>query len=195
MSWIARVEADDGTYRLILLSSFECDRLLSTFRRSDESSLYMYRPRLCDIHNDLTDNRDLRVSGRANTVDISEDDSAQIKMFSGAMYFRNETEQNAYCNFLGLIPRPRTSQQNDAFEKGLIKPNGFVPPEHRHELAEFVGKCTFEENPIIIARRLIEAHHGYLRKGSNVASILERGIKQVICDETLAEEFEKIYIA
>ncbi|XP_031624364.1 uncharacterized protein LOC116341417 [Contarinia nasturtii] len=194
VSWIARIDMDNGAYRLVLLSSFECHHLLPYFRRSHKSTLYMYRPRLCNLHSDLLDNHDLRISARTETVDIDENDSAQIAVFSGSMYFRNETEQNAYCHFLGLIPRPRTSEQNDAFEKDIIKPNGFVPPEHRQleSTIEYVGQCKFKENPVNVAKSLIEAHNGFLRKESHAAFILGRGTKQTIQDQILVDQMARI---
>lgn len=178
--WIARVEDEnDKGYILILLSSYECNHLLPAFMKSTKSTLYMFRPRLSKMHSDLLEVHELRVVGRNLTADIDPNDIAQIKVYAGSMYFRSEVEQNAYCNFLGLIPRPRNSEQEMAFENGIIKPNGFVPKEHRNRqlLVNNVGRCNFESNPVNLAIRLIEAHHQFVRKESHAAMILERGKK------------------
>lgn len=178
--WIARIEDENNKdYILILLSSYECGRLLSAFLQSTKSTLYMFRPRLSKIHSDLMDVKELRVSGKDSTIDIDANDIAQIQVYSGSMYFRSEAEQNAYCNFLGLIPRPRTKAQEEAFEKGIIKPNGFVPSKYRNQqcLSNNVDRCNFTSNPVNLATRLIEAHHQFMRKESHAAMILERGKK------------------
>ena len=96
------------------------------------------------------------------------------------MYFECEAEQNAYCGFMGLIPRPRTQEQEDAFVNGNIKSKGFVPIEYRQypeAVADCVGKCKFHDNPVDVAIKLIEAHHQTLLKESHVATILENGNK------------------
>lgn len=178
--WIARVENENNSdYILILLSSYECGRLMTSFLQSTRSTLYMFCPRLSKTHSDLLDVKEIRVTGKKSTSDIDAHDIAQIKVYAGSMYFRSEAEQNAYCNFLGLIPRPRAIHQERAFEGGIIKPNGFVPKEYRNLpfLADNVDRCNFTTNPVNLATRLIEAHHQFIRKESHAAMILERGKK------------------
>lgn len=178
--WIARIDDPNDGYILILMSSLQSNHLLPAFSKSDKSTLYMFRPRLSKLHSELVDEIDLRITGKTNTVDIDASDLAQIKVYSGSMYFKNQIEQNAYCHFLGLIPRPRTFQLEAAFDRGIIKPNGFVPYAHRQhpmEIFECVGNCKFKRNPVNLATKLIEAHHQFIRKESHAAMILERGIK------------------
>lgn len=178
--WIARIDAQNDCHILVLLSSFECDRLLATFHKSEKSILFPFRPTLSKLHSDLLDHQDLRVTAESNTVDLDANDVAKIKMYSGSMYFKNDVEQNAYCNFLGLIPRPRTPEQDKAFEEGIIKPNGFVPVENRQHLTavnECVDQCRFNQNPVNLAIQLIEAHHEFMRNESHASSILQRGSK------------------
>ncbi|XP_031636747.1 uncharacterized protein LOC116349465 [Contarinia nasturtii] len=181
--WIAHICDDHGdAYILVLLSCNEVNRLLPYFRQSSRSTLFMFRPQLSKLHSDLLRESDLRVTGADNHfVNMNVRDIAQIKMFSGCMYFNDEQEQNAYCNFLGLIPRPRSSEQEIAFENGFIRPNGFVPLEHRQhsKIAKSVNRCKFKTNPIDLAIKLIEAHHDILHKESHVAAILERGVKLI----------------
>lgn len=176
--WIARINIKSNI--LVLLSSYECNCLLPTFRKTVHSTLYMFQPTVSKLHSDLINDNGLPLNGNKIISEISVNDSAQLKMFSGSMYLKNEDEQNAYCNFLGLIPRPRNEQQNVAFESGLIKPNGFVPIENRHHLLairECVDQCKFKKNPVDLAIKLIEAHHLFIRKESHASSILERGKK------------------
>lgn len=184
--WIARVDdsAEEDNYRLILLSSYECDRLLPAFRKSTKSVLVPFCAHLNKIHSDLMNISGLYVTGKTDGLGIDVDKAAQIKMFAGSMYFNNETEQNEYCCFMSLIPYPRTCQQNDDFEKGLIKPNGYVPIEHRQKY-KCVRQSKFTRNPVDLAVKIIEARHQFMRKESYVAFILERGTKMPINNEDI----------
>ncbi|XP_055306475.1 uncharacterized protein LOC129570781 [Sitodiplosis mosellana] len=178
--WIARVDAQNDGHILVVLSSFECDRLLVTFRKSTKSILFPFRPTLSKLHSDLLDQQDLRVTAKPSTAALDVNDVAQLKMYSGSMYFKSEAEQSAYCNFLGLIPRPRTPEQEMAFEEGIIKPNGFVPVENRQRskaVVECVNQCRFHENPVDLAIQLIEAHHEFMRNESHASSVLQLGSK------------------
>ena len=180
--WIAHITNESKDYGLVLLSSFEADRLLPHFRKSTKSTLFMFRPRLSKLHRDLMDEHYLHVTGSDNSIRVDVKDRAQIQMLSGSMYFNDEDEQNAYCNFLGLIPQPRTSELETAFENELIKPNGFVPIKQRQDskVAKFVDRCKFKRDPIDLAKKLIEAHHDILPRESQVAAILQRGEKNQI---------------
>lgn len=180
--WIARVDSNNNSgYILILLSSLQCNNLLPSIKKSEMTTLYMFNPLLNKMHSELIDNVDLRITGkiRSNTTEIADDDLAQIKIFSGSSYFRNQSQQNAYCNILGLIPRPRTAILEKAFEIQIIKPNGYVPYENRQSayMSDCVGKCKFKRNPVNLATKLITAHHQFIRKESHAALILERGMK------------------
>lgn len=79
---------------------------------------------------------------------------------------------------MGLIPLARSREHQKAFDDGIIKPNGFVPIKNRHvQGVECISKCKFDESPVALAVKIIDAHHEFLRKESHVASILEKGFK------------------
>lgn len=165
---------------LILLSSYECDRLMPVFRKTVNWTLCMYRPRLSKFHSDLLNDRRLQVTATERPLKIALNLKVQIGLYSGSMYFETEAEQIEFCNFLGIIPRPRTPELNIFFEKGFIQPNGFVPSKYRtisKRIIECVDKCRFTTNPTGLAIKLISAHHQNVQKESHVASILERGTK------------------
>lgn len=177
--WIVRIEdmKKSGKHILVLMSSYECDRLMPSLRQSIKSTLYMYRPRLSKSHSNLLRNSKTQVSGmqKSNAIELHEE--VQIAVYSGSMNFADKIEQTAYCGFLGVIPRERTPHLDTAFETGIIRPNGFVIPENRQyskEMSDCVGQCKFKANPVDLAIKLIEAHHQALLKDSHVASILER---------------------
>lgn len=177
--WISRITNTTGIDIFLLLSSFECNRLMPTFRTTKYATLHMFRPRLSKHHCSLLNDKNMQVTGANERMSISVEDEIQIGMYAGMMYFKCDDEQNAYCNFMGLIPRPRPSQLDSAFENGIIEPKGYVPFGNRNlvAVAEYVNKCNFKKNPINLAIKLIESHHQTLLKESHVASILNRGFK------------------
>lgn len=185
--WLAHIKNPHGiksSHILVLLSSYECDRLLPIFRNSSNATLCVYRPRLSKLHSNLIHNEKLRATDVKETVTIKIQDEVQFEVYSGAMYFKSEAEQTAYCGFLGLIPRPRTQEQQSALEElNIIESKGFVPPRMRQSstaISNCVGQCNFQENPVDLALKIIEAHHQSVPKESHVSSILELGIKASI---------------
>lgn len=183
--WIAHIihREDDDIY--LLLSSFEANQLVPLFRKSNRSTLMCYRPRLSQFHSNLMYERPLQVTAQnANPDDhMGMEEEAQIAMYSGSMYFNSEMEQDAYCSFMGLIPSPRTPDLEMAFEEGYITPNSYVPTENRRHsaaISRLVKKCKFNENPVELAIKLIEAHHVFVRKESHVSAILEKATKKKI---------------
>lgn len=112
------------------------------------------------------------------------------------LYFADEKEQNAYCEFLGLIPRPWTQEQKIAFEDGFIEECGYVPIRKRNypeTISQCVSQCKFKDNPTDLAIKLIKAHHQQLPKDSHVASILNRGIKTFFEDNNDAMDIDDDY--
>lgn len=130
--WIACIKNPAAKDILILLSSFECDRLLTTFKQSTNATLFMYRPRLSNSHCNLIHKPKLQLTGMETTNTIHIQDEAQIGAYAGSMYFSDEVEQNAYCRFLGLVPRPWTPEEQNANKDGIIDENGFVPKRKRN---------------------------------------------------------------
>lgn len=181
--WVVRIKHDHGKDILVLISSFECNELLPILRTSPYATLFMYRPRLSELHDNLLNESCLHVTGQpasaVNFIDL--DDEVQISMYAGSMYFKSEAEMNAYCAFMGLIPRPRSTRDlQQAYDEGKIVSKGFVPKSFRRYLPDIetcVGRCKFEESPVDFAIELIEARHQSLQKESHVASILQRGKK------------------
>lgn len=178
--WIACIRRDPEPI-IIVFSSFEVNVLLPFFRISKNAVFYMFRPRISLFQSNLLNNKQLQVPAMVNDLSIDIHDEVQISMMAGSMYFGSEREQDAYCNFMGLIPRQRTAVHQRAYERGLIKPNGFVPVENRQlsVVVDAVGQCKFQKNPVVLAIRIIEACHEFLRENSHVSTILN-GKKQSI---------------
>ncbi|CAF5009322.1 unnamed protein product, partial [Rotaria socialis] len=59
----------------------------------------------------------------------------QLFIFNGTLYFETVDEQTQYCRCLSLCPKPRTKQEEEAFERGWIAVDSFVSnAEHRRQL-------------------------------------------------------------
>lgn len=180
--WIAGIQIEARHY-WILLSSFECDRLLPTFRQSKNATLLMYRSRISKLHDNLLHERRLQVTGMINPLAIDLRHEVEIGVFGGSMFFKTNVEQNVFCNFIGSIPRPRSFELEQAFRNGIIKPNGFVPTPNRKLsplISQCVGECKFNKNPAGMVIDLIIAHRQIMRKESHVASIVDGGIMMEI---------------
>lgn len=182
--WIAQIQNPNigGNDIAILLSSFECNRLKPAFQKSKMATLFMYRARTSKFHSNLTDIPALQLNGlTTNITHLDIHDEIQIGVYAGGIYFKTKAESEAYCTFLGLIPRPRTQELEQAFEAEIIQPKGFVPPEnrqHSNAISKYVGQCRFQNNPVDLAIKLIEAHHqSTIPNDAHVSSILVRGIK------------------
>lgn len=108
--WIAMItdpnkfdKSHPNSYILVLLSSYECNRLKSTFKESQNAVLFMFSSRSSKLHDNLLHQKKLQVTGITNIPRLSVRDEVQIGMYAGTMFFNNETEQNEYCRFLGLL--------------------------------------------------------------------------------------------
>jgi hypothetical protein len=96
----------------------------------------------------------------------------QLFVFNGTLYFETVDEQRVYCQCLGLCPKPRTTEQEEAFEKGWIAIDGFVSkPEHRLHLQ--IHQARFNSNPLIFVKQLIECrNNSHASITSHVGSII-----------------------
>lgn len=182
--WILRIHTtqDMTKYILVLLSSFECHHLLPSFRISKNATLYMYRPCLNRWHSNLLDIKELWVTGMDEKTCLNVNNQVQIGMYAGSMYFKSDAECEAYCKFMGLIPKPWDNALERAFDNGYIQSKGFVKPDDRHldSVARDVNGCKFNDNPVDLAIKFIEIHHQTLQRESHVASLFRRGVKPLV---------------
>lgn len=173
--WIVRVMAEEQQRQknetFILISTFECNKLISRFRKNNHSSvLHMFSAKLSQSQCTLINNKALQIPSIPTAPTIPMHTFVQLSMFAGSMYFENAEEQSAYCSFMGMIPRPRTDEQQYLFESGYINNNGYVPLRYRDHFPDLM--CRFKENPDKITIGIIERRHGYSRKRSHVSQII-----------------------
>lgn len=159
--WVLHIVHREDSAIYLLLSSYEANLLLPLCWGSTRSTLMSYRPRLSQLHSNLLHDIPLQVTSISSNFDdhISMDDEVQIGMYSGAMYFKSEHEQDAYCGFMALIPNPRSPDLEIAFEEGYIETNSFVLVKnrlHSSAIARFVKKCKYILDWYERRKRLLE---------------------------------------
>ncbi|CAF4113865.1 unnamed protein product [Adineta steineri] len=102
---------------------------------------------------------------------------AQLFVFNGTLYFDTVEEQTAYCQCLGLCPKPRTKLEDDAFDNGWIALDGYVEQlKHRQQLQ--IHHCCFPTNPLTFVKKLLENRNcSHAPLTSHVGSIIFNAVK------------------
>jgi hypothetical protein len=102
----------------------------------------------------------------------------KLFIFNGTLYFETNHQQTAYCQSLGVCPKPRTEIEEDAFEKGWIAIDGFVKNlDHRRLLQ--LDQCHFHSNPLAFIRKLVEnRNNAHAPLTSHVGSIIINALKR-----------------
>ncbi|CAF0917324.1 unnamed protein product [Didymodactylos carnosus] len=102
---------------------------------------------------------------------------AQLFIFNGTVYFETIEEQTVYCQCLGLCPKPRTLQEEEAFEQGWIAADGFVSePEYRRLLQ--IHGARFDFDPLTFVKQVIENRTNvHATISSHVGSIILNSCK------------------
>lgn len=134
---------------IILLSPFEVNALMAEFRQGHGAHLHMVAPRNHRGQSFMVSEPSLVLPKLGNKSKPLDDPAhiAQLLGFSGSVFFATGLEQDAYCEFLGLCPRPRSGVEENAFHRGDIQQDGYVPPEQRQKLG-LKTTCGFEASPV-----------------------------------------------
>ena len=113
------------------------------------------------------------------TFTVSLEQLAQLFIFNGTIYFETIEEQAAFCQCLGLCPKPRTSKQEEAFQNGYITIDGFVSsPILRHRLQ--LVRARFNANPLHFVKLVIENRNNvHATITSHVGSIILNSFKLI----------------
>ena len=134
---------------IVLLSPFEVNSLMAEFRQGNGAHLHMVAPRHHRGQSFMVSEPSL-VLPKLGSKRRPFDDPAHIAQligFSGSVFFATNHEQDAYCDFLGLCPRPRSEVEEIAFHHGDIEQDGYVPLEQRQKL-HLKTMCAFERSPM-----------------------------------------------
>ncbi|CAF1580540.1 unnamed protein product [Adineta ricciae] len=96
----------------------------------------------------------------------------ELFVFNGTIYFETNEEQMAYCQYLGLCPKPRTVVEEDAFENGWISPDGFVQ-ESKHRSLLMLEHARFKSNPLTFVKQLLKNRNdAYPSLSSHVGNLV-----------------------
>ena len=166
---------------LIFLSALEANHLIGHLRdlhhteQSDQPPLSTVRlilPRIKQRQSIFVNNPALTIPSSSTQFHIPLEWFVRIFVFNGTLYFDTVEEQGAYCQLLNLCPKPRTNEEDVAFEKNWIDMDGFVSDaEHRRHLQMNQGQ--FNSNPIIFIKQLIENRNkSYPSISSHIGSII-----------------------
>jgi hypothetical protein len=101
----------------------------------------------------------------------------ELFVFNGTLYFENDEEQTAYCQCLGVCPKPRNTIEEVAFNNRWIAVDGFVE-KREHRLLLQIVQCRFNSNPLLFVRKLVETrNNAHPPLKSHVGGILLNALK------------------
>jgi hypothetical protein len=165
---------------IIFVSAFEANWLIHRLQsnKSPITTLRLILPHIKRIQSIFINTPTLTIplsivsSDGTSAYFIPKEWLVQLFVFNGTLYFETIDEQTAYCQCLGLCPKPRTTKEDDAFEKGWIAVDGFVSStEHRHHLE--LNHVRFSSNPLKFVKQLIENRNNvHASITSHVGSII-----------------------
>ena len=172
---------------LIFVSAFEANWIMGTLKRlhrqlpptcSKNTTLRLFLPRMKQDQLILINTPALTIppfikpTTNPLFITVSKDQLAALFLFNGTLYFDSADEQIAYCQLLGLCPKPRTYVEEHAFQKGWITPDGFVATQKRCLLSN-VAQCKFTSNPLQFVKKLLEnRHNAHAPVKSHVGSLI-----------------------
>ncbi|UJR11323.1 hypothetical protein I4U23_015504 [Adineta vaga] len=170
---------------MICVSAFEANWLIYHLQSNTSlaTTLRLFLPRLKRHQSIFINTPTLSIPPalrlpRGNSIfNVPDNQLAELFLFNGTLYFQTMHEQNAYCAFLGLCPKPRTPFETDAFEQGWIGADGFViNSEHRSSLS--ILQCRFTSNPMKFVKHLVEnRNNSHAPITSHVGSIIFNSTK------------------
>ena len=153
---------------VVLLSGFEANQVMNDFC-SGIVSLIKILPRM---------RQEQRIQIYFNNVKIPEFLLQPLAIFSGSLYLYNVEEQTAYLDFLGFRPNPRTKEEEDLFQKGQIRKNGYVLPIARSIFKQLDQQCRFKEDPYKLVTKLTEVrNYGVVPSSAHHNHIFQSGKK------------------
>ena len=158
---------------------------MPAFRRGTycvRTRLHMFAARLHDTQSTLF--HDVLLSLPADyspPLPYSELLDPELLLFSGSIYFEGREEERAYCCFLGLRPHPRIPPNTPDGATAATSTTFcgiFVPKKERAAFdGQLASRCRFEQNPIELAKAIVQTRLERLPTGSHLASILLRSTK------------------
>ncbi|KAF8541809.1 hypothetical protein BDD12DRAFT_877903 [Trichophaea hybrida] len=155
VNWIVSSTVDRNI--LVIMSSFEVNRLLPDIHKSSKVILHMYSPQVTRSapSYEMLDLCPIPRLPNPWQPNISLVD--QLNIFAGQLYFQNYQAYQRVCGFLGLFLEETTSKNREA-----IHSDGFVERSDREALG-MKYESPFVRSPVTLLRELI----GFRRKGQS----------------------------
>ncbi|KAJ3086282.1 hypothetical protein HK102_013328 [Quaeritorhiza haematococci] len=171
---------------VVLISPFEANHLKPLFAgrpTTASARLHMFAPRIRTHQQTLFADRSLILPSPPSTIRIQIPPPliAQLSVFSSSLFFETPIEQEAFCDFLGFCPRPRTSEEQQVFERGHMQQDGYVPRPARKRVRLSLQQCGFDANPSRLVMKLIDLRN-YTEAPSctHVGRILRAGVRPLV---------------
>ncbi len=172
--------------QVLVLSPFEVQELLPFFREGKaQTQLHMFSARRFRNQDLLMNNFALQVPRPLalqaqnaqvllNSIPDGSKVTAALLVASGNLYFSSVEEQQAFARFLGMVPRPWSAEQMNAFEKELIKKTGFLLPKYRRQEMDCcqIEQGAFQKDPIPLVRKILMCRHAVVSDMAHVSRLL-----------------------
>ena len=147
---------------LVILSTYEVDRLLPYIRKSEDVHLHLYTPRTAKS---MTPTDDLNLySIPAVSSDWSPPQGlmSQLNIFAGQLYLSDREAYVRLCRFLCVYVQDLQDE-----EEMVVECDGFITPEHRRGTlgSQTQRTRTFQSTPLPFVKVLL----GLRRKGMSFA--------------------------
>ncbi|RSM04293.1 hypothetical protein CEP52_006878 [Fusarium oligoseptatum] len=139
VQWILTSNSTVDDMRLVIISPFEAQELLSVIEASRHVTLRLYAPRTNLGFQPLDHLKLYTVSKKVQNAPIPEDIITQLNLFAGQLYLLSFDEYVDVCEALGLAWGP----SDDSVTLG---PDGFIPPGT--SVGKLVNKSGFTKSPV-----------------------------------------------
>lgn len=161
--------------QLLLLSPFEVNEMMDMFRLGwCKGRLHMFAMRKTETGDILVNREKLQLpDGDPVALEETSASHAALLMASGSLYFKSMPEQMAFVRFLSIVPNPRSAEELDLFEIGLITKTGFLKPEGRKRGNEDAEQKCFMLDPTSLLRNILLCRHPMVSQKSHVERLLE----------------------
>ena len=163
---------------VIFVSPYEANWLMGQLAQQSKTTLRLLLPRTKRHQSVLINTPTLMIPRSIFSVPVEW--LTELSVFNGTLYFDNTAEQRAYCDFLGICPKPRTKLEEEAFEQGWISSDGFVEKISHRDYIQIAG-CYFSSNPLALVRKILETrHNSLLSPRSHVGALILEANKLLV---------------
>ncbi|EEU36845.1 uncharacterized protein NECHADRAFT_94047 [Fusarium vanettenii 77-13-4] len=139
VQWILTSNSMVDDMRLVIISPFEAQELLSVIEASRHVTLRLYAPRTNLGFQPLDHLRLYTISKKVQNAPMPEDIIVQLNLFAGQLYLTSFDEYVNVCEALGLAWGP----SDDSVTLG---PDGFIPPGT--SVGKLVNTSGFTKSPV-----------------------------------------------